>query len=129
MRHGYPRDAMLARVLAMALYMSVCVRLSVTSRSSIETVEQIGLVLARELLSASPTLCCEKIRLPPKTRVLSCGTLPYTLGLENFTTIGRSRRNVLSALLDKGIDAQTVINWTVVGQLNSQHFRARTVNR
>jgi len=41
----YPRDAMLARVLAMAL----CPCLSVTSRSSVETYERIGLVLAWEL--------------------------------------------------------------------------------
>jgi len=41
----YPRDAMLARVLAMAL----CPCLSVTSRCSVETYEWIGLVLAWEL--------------------------------------------------------------------------------
>jgi len=42
----YPRDSMLARVLVMALCLSVCVGLSVsaTSRSSVETAERIGLV-------------------------------------------------------------------------------------
>jgi len=51
---------MLARVLAMALcpwpsvYLSVCQ--SVTSRSSIETTERIGLTLALDLLSSYPIL-------------------------------------------------------------------------
>jgi len=45
----YPRDAMLARVLAMALCPSVSVCLSVTSRGSIEMGERIELVLAWEL--------------------------------------------------------------------------------
>jgi len=40
--HFCPRDAMLARVLAIALCLSVSV--SVTSRCSIETDERIGLV-------------------------------------------------------------------------------------
>jgi len=42
----YPRDAVLTRVLAMALCLYVClsVSMSVTSLCSVETVEQIGLV-------------------------------------------------------------------------------------
>jgi len=40
----YPRDAMLARVLAMTLYPSVRLSVSVKSRSSIETTERIELV-------------------------------------------------------------------------------------
>jgi len=43
--HFYPRDAMLARVLAMAL--CLCLSVSVTSRCSIETDERIGLVFGR----------------------------------------------------------------------------------
>ena len=39
----YPRDAMLARMLAMAL----CLSVSVTSRCSVETVERIRLVLGK----------------------------------------------------------------------------------
>jgi len=39
---------------------------------SIETVERIGPVLAWELLS---TLCCKKIQVPSKIRVLPSGTL------------------------------------------------------
>ena len=51
----YLREAMLARILTIALCLSVC--LSVTSRSSIETDERIELVLALELPSIRPALC------------------------------------------------------------------------
>jgi len=54
-----------ARIIAMAL----CLCLSVSSRS-VETDEQIGLVLAWELPSAYPTLRLNEIRVPPKMRVL-----------------------------------------------------------
>jgi len=51
----YPRDALLARVLAMALCPSVCLCLSVTRRCSIETDERIELgFLAWELPSTYP---------------------------------------------------------------------------
>jgi len=50
----YPCDAMLARVLAMALCLSVS--MSVTSRCSVETDELIGLVLAWELPMLSYTV-------------------------------------------------------------------------
>ena len=39
----YPRDAMLARLLALCLCLSVCLCLCVTSRCSVETDERIGL--------------------------------------------------------------------------------------
>jgi len=52
--HFYPRDAMLARILAMALCLSLC--LSVTSRGSIETAEQIDVFLTWELSSTHFTL-------------------------------------------------------------------------
>jgi len=59
--HFYQRDAMLARVIAVALCPSVWVCLSVTSRSSIETVNESSWILARELPSTHPTLCYKKI--------------------------------------------------------------------
>jgi len=62
----YPRDAMLARVLAMALCPSVCRRLSVTSRCSIKRDERINLVLAWRLLSTSPILYFKEIRVSAK---------------------------------------------------------------
>ena len=66
--HFYPRDAMLARVLAMDLFpcpsVSVClsVCLSVTSRYSVKRDERINLILAWRLFSTSPTLCFKEIQ-------------------------------------------------------------------
>jgi len=55
--------------------MALCSCPSVTSRSSIETAEQIELILAWGLLS--PILHCFKEVLEPrKTRVLHSGTVP-----------------------------------------------------
>ena len=53
----------------------LCLCPSVTSRSSIETDERIELmVLAWELPSTYPTLCCKQILVPQKIRVLPSGT-------------------------------------------------------
>ena len=46
--HFYPRDATLARILAMARCQYVCLRLSVTSRCSIETAGRIELIIGME---------------------------------------------------------------------------------
>jgi len=68
----YPRDAMLTRVLAIALYPSVgvcvclSVCLSVTSRCSVEVVDGSSWVLAWGLLSTSPTLCFKEIQVSAK---------------------------------------------------------------
>ena len=61
---------MLARVLAVALCLSVC--LSVTSRSSVETDERIEPVLARALPSLCPTSSCRKIRVSPLAIADTC---------------------------------------------------------
>ena len=45
------------------------------------------------------------------------GTLPQTLDLENFATIGRDVE-LCYRLSSTEVDAQSVINWTVVGQLS-----------
>jgi len=66
-----------------------CVRLSVTSRCSVETAEQIELVLACEFPSTRPTLCSKEIHVTSKVRVLPCGILLQTLYLENFATAYR----------------------------------------
>ena len=50
--------------LCLPLFLSV----SVTSRSYVEMAERIELVLAQELSSTYPTLCCKEIRIPPKIR-------------------------------------------------------------
>jgi len=65
--HLCPRDAMLARVLAMAL----C--LSVTSWCSTKSDEWINLVLTWMLLLTSPTLCFKEFHISTK-RVLPSGT-------------------------------------------------------
>jgi len=61
----YPRDAMLARVLAMvrSLSVSVC-----QSRSSVKTDERIELVFGTGAPSTNSTLSYKKIRFSPKIR-------------------------------------------------------------
>ena len=49
-----------------ALCLSVCFCLSVTSRCSVETDERIELVLAWELYSTYPIVCFKEIRVPAK---------------------------------------------------------------
>ena len=68
----YPRDAVLARILAMTLCLSVCLCLSVsvTSRCSIVMVEQIELDFGTGLLSTYPRLCYKEMPVSPKTGVL-----------------------------------------------------------
>ena len=83
------RYAMLARVLAMAMYpcLSVCL-----SQVGVETDKRIGLVLAWELPSTYPTLCYKEIQVSSKIRVLPSGTLD----LEKFFQHHIDRRSVLS---------------------------------
>jgi len=82
LRSFYPRDAMLARVLAMAPCPCLC--LSVTSRCSIETDRRNNLVLAWGLLSTSPTLYFMEIQVSTKIRVLPSGTFFLNSGLRKF---------------------------------------------
>ena len=98
-RSFYPRDAMLARVLAMTLCLSVSlfVCLSVTNRCSIEMVGEIELAfLACRLLSTYPTRCSEEIQVCAKIRALPSGTLSQTPDLENFVSAYRSSRSVIN---------------------------------
>ena len=77
----YPRDAMLTRVLAMALCLSVCL-------------SQVGVLLkwldgsssflAWRLLSTSPALCFNEIQVCTKMRVLPSGTFFVNSGLRHF---------------------------------------------
>jgi len=75
---------------------SVFLSVYVTSRSSIETDERMGLVLARESLSTYPTLCYKEIKVPLIIRVLLSGTLLQTLDLENFATAYRSWKRIIN---------------------------------
>ena len=84
--------------------MGLClsVRLSVTSRCSVETAERIELVfLAGELPSTRPTLREKEIPFSPKIRALPSGILSHTLELENFATAYRSSKRVIN-LTQKG---------------------------
>ena len=88
---------------------SVCVCLSVTSRSSIETGKRIGLVLAWGLHSTYPILCYKEIHVPSKMRVLPSGILLQTHDLKNFATAHRSSKRAIN--LDR---ERCTLYWTVV---------------
>jgi len=70
----YTREAMLARVLAMALCLPVCLRLSQVGVLSNWT-DRLIWILACRLLSTSPMLCYKEIQLSTKISVLPSGTL------------------------------------------------------
>jgi len=56
--------------------------------------------------------------------------MPQTLDFDNFAMIdGSSKRDISLAFSSTKVDAQSVINWTVVGQLSWQYFRAPTLDR
>ena len=76
------RDAMPARVLAMTLCLSVC--LSVTSRSSIDKVERIELVVGTGASFHPSYTVLKRNSGVSKIRVLPSGTLSQTPHLENF---------------------------------------------
>jgi len=99
----------------------VCVCLSVChNRSSIETAEWIELVfgtgaafhLSYSVLKWNSGIFKNNGTLP--------GTLSKTPDLKNFLP-HIDRRNVLSTLIGE-VDAQSVISWTVVGQLSWQYL-------
>jgi len=142
-----PADAMLARVLAMALCpsvsVSVCICLSQVGVLS-KRMNESSWFLARELLSTSalgvlndyalyksahslthstyPTLCYKKNRVSPSR------TLPRSLDLWNFATISRSSKYYYQLSSTK-LDAEIVINWTIAGHLSWQYLRATTLDR
>ena len=86
-----------ARRYASAVLLSSCVRLSVRPSARhypvlySERLKESNWYLAWRHPSSYPTLCCKKIRISPKIRVLPCGTLSRTSDLENFTTASRWR--------------------------------------
>jgi len=107
----YPRDAMLARVLAMAcVCLSVCLSVSVTSRCSNEAVEGIGLFFGLGAsFHISYTLCYQM------------GTSLWNFALDAGLRKFRHSTSIVEAcyqLSSRKVDAQSVINWTVVGQLS-----------
>jgi len=79
----YPRDAMLALVLAMALCLSVCLS---QVGIPLEWLEGSRWFLAWGLHSTSHTLCFKEILLYTKINALPSGTFSETLDGENFAT-------------------------------------------
>jgi len=85
-RHVYPRDAMLARVLAVALRLSVCLSLCLCLSVSI-CLSQVGvlskgmnglislLAWSIDAFSTSPTLRFKEIQVSTQIRVLPSGTI------------------------------------------------------
>jgi len=101
----------------------VCVCLCVTSRSSIETAEWIELVFGmRASFQLSYTLL-KRNSVTLNIRVLSSGTLS---NLE--FCFGISIVEMCYRLSTRKVDAPSVINWTVVGQLSWQYLRAPTLD-
>jgi len=76
-----------------------------------------GWFLARELHSTYPTLCYKEIHVPLKIRVLPSGILLQTSGLRKFRN-GISIVEGCYQLSSRKVEAQSVINWAVVGQLS-----------
>ena len=73
-----------------------CLSVSVTSRSSIETAEQIWLVFGMGTFSTYPTTGYKEIQVSSKIRVLPSRTLLQTLDLENFATAYRPSKCVIN---------------------------------
>ena len=114
----YLHDAMLARILAMALCLSVsvCLHLSVASWSSIETDERIELVLAWELFSTYPACILRKFGYLQSKSTFFWNFVPNSR-LRKFRH-GISIVEACYQLCSTKMDAQNVINWTVVGHLS-----------
>ena len=76
-----------------------------------------GRFLAWELPSTYATLFCKKIQIPSKIMVLPSETLFQILDLRKF----RHSISIVEAsdqLSWRKVDAQSIINWAVVGQLS-----------
>jgi len=91
--------------------------MSVTSRCSVETDGRNNLVFGVELLSTSPTLCFKEIQVSTKLRVLPSGTFFLNSGLRKFRRGISIVEHVINLARERP-DAQSVINWTVVGKLS-----------
>ena len=73
-----PCDAMLARVLANALFLSVC------HKSELKRLNKLGWFLAWELPSTYHKLCSKEIRIPPKKQGTSLWNFAPNSGLRKF---------------------------------------------
>ena len=89
------------RVLAVALCLSAC--LSVTSRSAIETAERIGLVIRK--FGYLQNTATSRWNFAPNS-----GLRKFLHGISIVETCYQLRR--------RKVDADSVINWSVIGQLS-----------
>ena len=103
---------------------------SVTSRCSIsKRINESSWFSACELSSTYPTLCCKEIGISPKIiKGTSLWNFFPNSGHENFRH-GISIVETCYQLSSRKVDAQSVINWTVIGQLRSQYLRAPTIDQ
>jgi len=118
----YSRDAMLVGVIVMTLCLSVC--LSVTCRCSIETDRRIELIfgLFRPILRG----VLGKFRYLEKSEYFRLELFPK-LRTQKISPRHIDRRTCYQ-LSSRKVDARSVINWAVVGQLSLQYFRAATLD-
>jgi len=86
----------------------MCLCLSFTSRCSVKRDERINLVFGMEVC---PTLCFKEIEVSTKIRLLPSGTLRKILPWH-------INRRMCYQLSSRKMNAQSMINWTVVSQLS-----------
>jgi len=81
----------------MTLCLSVCLSVYLSQVGVLsKQLNESDWFLARKLQSTYPTLCCKKIRVPLKMRVLSSGSLTQTPDLENFATAYRLSKRIIN---------------------------------
>jgi len=118
-----PCDAMLARVLATSLCLSVCHKSEFCWKGWTNWAGFWHGSFLRPIINC----VIRKFAYLQKSRVLPFGTLLQTLDLENFAMAYRLSKCVID--LAREVDAPTsMINWTVVGQLDWQYLRAPTLD-
>ena len=104
---------------------SVCVCPSVclsVCLSQIAVLNESSWFLARELPFTYPTLCYKKIWVSPKMLYLNLELCPKLRIIEKISASHIDRRKVLSTELDN-VDAQSVMNWTVVSQYTRPKYQ------
>jgi len=103
---------------------SVCVRLSVTSRSSTKTAERIELVFGMWASFHPSYTVLKGNSVTSKNNGTSLWNFVLTSGLRKFRH-GISIVETWYQLSSRKEDAQSVINWAVVGQLSRQYPEVR----
>ena len=114
-------------VLAMGLCPRVCLCPSVTSRCSIETDERIELVFGMWASFHPSYTVLKGNSVIPQNKGTSLWNFVLNSGLRKFRH-GISIVETCYRLSSRKVDAQSVINWAVVGQLSWQYLRAPTLD-